>query len=701
MKNYVDKDKLQEYSTKLTNKYKTIFATKNEVGSPLVASTVAEMTDTNKVYVYTGSETGYTNGNWYYYNGEAWVSGGVYNAPAYDVEAMIAPVESRLTDLAGFDLEGNYTRLEYLESSGNAYVSTGTKLNQNSRVVIDYAATDNVISSSGVEYIFGSRYNTSSNAFYVGVDAQKQYFAGYYANSFIDNLYCNDTEKHVIDFNKNSLFFDNTLVYTFSDSTFETPQNALLFATYGAAGSTHYFYGHFRIYECKIYSGTTLIRDLVPVKRTSDNVYGMYDLVNDDFYEGTGTFVAGPIYSVKGAYDEIKEINSKLTIVNRVSTILNDLKPYYNLGMTKLNLTWESGAIGQSGEIDDNTRSRQVGYLNLENDIIAECDDGYLVAFRVYVYDGTTYTDAGVGSNWVSSFETTRNLVAGNYIRIAVKRTDEAIISPDECIHVRIYGFNDGTNSCFENPNFHNVCHRGFNTVAPENTIPAFALARKVGFRYVETDVQFTSDNVPVILHDRSIDRTSNGTGNIDSMTYEQALAYDFGSYKNALYAGTKIPSFQEFIVWCMRSGVRPYIELKTDVDFTQEQVNLLASIAKECGMLDKCTWISFGISVLGKLHTADPNARIGYLVRNKITATDVTNLLALRGTNEVFFLPYNINHSNIDTTTFALALAENIKIEACVIDNDSVFANMNKTYSGNVTNGYPTTRKMWMLATS
>lgn len=52
------------------------------VGSPLKASTVAQMTDTNKIYVYVGSESGYTNGNWYYWNGSAWVSGGVYNSVA-------------------------------------------------------------------------------------------------------------------------------------------------------------------------------------------------------------------------------------------------------------------------------------------------------------------------------------------------------------------------------------------------------------------------------------------------------------------------------------------------------------------------------------------------------------------------------------------------------------------------------------------
>lgn len=61
-------------------------------GSPLTASTVSAMTDITRVYVYTGSEDGYTAGNWYYYNGTAWVSGGVYNSLA--VEGLCTNVTS-------------------------------------------------------------------------------------------------------------------------------------------------------------------------------------------------------------------------------------------------------------------------------------------------------------------------------------------------------------------------------------------------------------------------------------------------------------------------------------------------------------------------------------------------------------------------------------------------------------------------------
>ena len=77
MKEYLDAEKLQEYTTKLVEKLKTIFP-----GAPTAVLTAAEMTDHGKIYVYAGTETGYVAGDWYYWNGSAWADGGVYNATA-------------------------------------------------------------------------------------------------------------------------------------------------------------------------------------------------------------------------------------------------------------------------------------------------------------------------------------------------------------------------------------------------------------------------------------------------------------------------------------------------------------------------------------------------------------------------------------------------------------------------------------------
>ena len=70
----------KEYTASIYATIADVSALQAAVGSPLIANAAADMTDTEKVYVYIGSETGYTSGNWYYYNGSAWVSGGTYNS---------------------------------------------------------------------------------------------------------------------------------------------------------------------------------------------------------------------------------------------------------------------------------------------------------------------------------------------------------------------------------------------------------------------------------------------------------------------------------------------------------------------------------------------------------------------------------------------------------------------------------------------
>ena len=60
-----------------------------QIGAPYIATTAAGMTDKTRVYVYQGSESGYTNGNWYYWNGSAWTSGGTYNSAAVNTDKTL------------------------------------------------------------------------------------------------------------------------------------------------------------------------------------------------------------------------------------------------------------------------------------------------------------------------------------------------------------------------------------------------------------------------------------------------------------------------------------------------------------------------------------------------------------------------------------------------------------------------------------
>lgn len=104
---FVSSSNLSEYTTKLTAKLGTIYATQAMVGAPKKAATVADMTDSDSIYVYTGSETGYVAGNWYYYEQGSWVSGGVYNAVAFTTDATLTQPGEAADAKATGDVIGN------------------------------------------------------------------------------------------------------------------------------------------------------------------------------------------------------------------------------------------------------------------------------------------------------------------------------------------------------------------------------------------------------------------------------------------------------------------------------------------------------------------------------------------------------------------------------------------------------------------
>ena len=130
------------------------------------------------------------------------------------------------------------------------------------------------------------------------------------------------------------------------------------------------------------------------------------------------------------------------------------------------------------------------------------------------------------------------------------------------------------------------VAHRGFSSEAPENTLPAFRLASERGFNWVECDVRYTADDVAVIIHDSTIDRTSDGSGAVAELTLAQLRTYDFGSWKSLDYAGTPIPTLEDFLMCCNRLGLNAVIDYSgngSNLTYART-ISLLDSISK-CGM--------------------------------------------------------------------------------------------------------------------
>ena len=90
--------------------------------------------------------------------------------------------------------------------------------------------------------------------------------------------------------------------------------------------------------------------------------------------------------------------------------------------------------------------------------------------------------------------------------------------------------------------------HRGDKKNAPENTVPAIMLAVEKGAQQIEFDVQRTSDGHLVIMHDATVDRTTNGSGEISTMSLKQVRALDAGAWFSEAYTDTKVPTLEEIL---------------------------------------------------------------------------------------------------------------------------------------------------------
>lgn len=92
------------------------------------------------------------------------------------------------------------------------------------------------------------------------------------------------------------------------------------------------------------------------------------------------------------------------------------------------------------------------------------------------------------------------------------------------------------------------AAHRGNSKYFPENTMPAFESALTLDIDMIENDLHMTKDGEIVVMHDHTVDRTTNGTGNIQDMTLAEMKALDAGSWKGPEFAGVKVPTFVEFL---------------------------------------------------------------------------------------------------------------------------------------------------------
>ena len=147
--------------------------------------------------------------------------------------------------------------------------------------------------------------------------------------------------------------------------------------------------------------------------------------------------------------------------------------------------------------------------------------------------------------------------------------------------------------------------HRGDRSAAPENTLPALQGALDSTLDFVETDVQLTADGVPVLIHDETVDRTTDGTGAVADLTFSQLRELDAGSWYSPEFAGVVVPSLDEFLTVFATSEKQALVELKGF--WTEDEVRMVVGKVAASGSTHRVTFASFDFTTIMNLRAAAP----------------------------------------------------------------------------------------------
>lgn len=168
------------------------------------------------------------------------------------------------------------------------------------------------------------------------------------------------------------------------------------------------------------------------------------------------------------------------------------------------------------------------------------------------------------------------------------------------------------------------IAHRGFAGVFPENTLIAVQKAFEAGADAVEVDVALSADSIPMIMHDPTVDRTTNGTGAVNSLSSTQLRALDACSKAGSQWQPCPVPFAREILEAAVGRG-RVLLHLKGA--WPNAALDRLVALVHSLAMADGVTIIAFEHYWLEYLHNAHPEITLGYLARSTDPASSFLSL--------------------------------------------------------------------------
>jgi glycerophosphoryl diester phosphodiesterase len=153
------------------------------------------------------------------------------------------------------------------------------------------------------------------------------------------------------------------------------------------------------------------------------------------------------------------------------------------------------------------------------------------------------------------------------------------------------------------------IAHRGGGSLAPENTLAGIRLAARLGFRAVEFDVMLSGDGTPVLIHDETLERTTNGRGLVSETPDAVLLALDAGQ-------GESIPRFADAAALCRELGLLANVEIKPATGYERQTAEVVARLSLDLwqGAAIQPLFSSFSLEALEIAHDLAPDIERGVL---------------------------------------------------------------------------------------
>ena len=131
------------------------------------------------------------------------------------------------------------------------------------------------------------------------------------------------------------------------------------------------------------------------------------------------------------------------------------------------------------------------------------------------------------------------------------------------------------------------IGHRGVKDLCPENTLESISKAFEIGLNFVEIDVKISKDKVPILLHDDTLDRTTNGSGLAIDYEYESIKNLDAGKFFYKENTNIFIPKLEDILSFCANNNGNLNIELKPNKNFEKENAHQIYELTKNINQID------------------------------------------------------------------------------------------------------------------